>query len=434
MSEVTLPALLDKTLPALNELTQNLMVPRDVIASELEIQNAWTNLPGILTKIPPELRSESMARMCIAIAAGLFDSAINYIWNAAVIELREKVKRFGLPVVQQLLERASFDEKALLDLKDAELLNLCLELNLVTEDGYFFLDQCRDIRNNFSAAHPVVGKIDDFEFIAFANRCAKYALGTEHNPVGVDIFAFMTAIKGGKFTDEQVDQWKLRIQATHAAQQHLLFGSLHGIYSDPSSNEEARVNALTMATCFADAFTPKTKSELINRHQDYAAKGDEKRHRASQQFFERLKMLSLLGEAEIHYLVSNASKRLLSAHDGMNNFYIEPAFAERLLEIRKQTAIPDTAKEEYVISIVTCAVGNPYGVSNAAVPYYGSLIRGFSPAEVEIMFDLPERKLSLSERIKSYPHCRERFRKMVSLIDQSSVPAKVAQSYARWTQ
>ncbi len=387
-----------------------------------------------MNKIPPALRAEGLARMCVAVAAGLFDSAINYIWNASVIELREKVKRFGLPVVEQILSKTKFDECALLDLKDAELLSLCLKLNLITEDGYFFLDQCRDIRNNFSAAHPVVGKIDDHEFIGFANRCAKYALGNEKNPVGVDISAFMVAVKGTKFSDEQKNQWVDRISKTHEAQQYLLFGTLHGIYSDPASVEQYRVNALMIAAEFAPHFTPKAKSDLINRHHDYIAGGDEKRHKASQQFFERLGMLALLGEHEFHSLLSNASKRLLAAHQAMDNFYNEPPFAERLLQLSEQGAIPDTVKEELVTVVITCASGNSYGVSNAAVPYYHRLIQGFSPREVEIMLSLPGKKLTISERLKSNANCRTRFKKLVGLIDPSSVSTKSASTYAYWTK
>lgn len=285
MTDVKLPAIIANTMPALDQLTTALGVPRDILASAGEIETAWNNLPGVLKKIPPALRTEGMARMCVAVASGLFDSAINYIWNSSVIELREKVKRFGLNVVEQITGKSNFDDQALLDLKDAELLSLCLKLNLITEDGYFFLDHCRDIRNNFSAAHPVFGKIDDHEFIGFANRCAKYALGNEHNPVGVDIAAFMVAIKGGKFSVEQKNQWVQRIGKTHEAQQYLLFGSLHGIFSDPSSNEEARVNSLSIAAEFAPHFTPKARSDLINRHHDYIAKGDEKRHKAHRSSF-----------------------------------------------------------------------------------------------------------------------------------------------------
>lgn len=430
--DVNLPAVMGNTLPVLDQLTDALGVPRDILASDTEIQTAWNNLPGVMNKIPPALRTEGLARMCVAVAAGLFDSAINYIWNTSIIELREKVKRFGLPVVEQLLSKQNFDEQALLDLKDADLLSLCLKLNLITEDGYFFLDQCRDIRNNFSAAHPVVGKIDDHEFIGFANRCAKYALGNEHNPVGVDISAFMAAVKGTKFSEEQKGQWVQRIQKTHEAQQYLLFGTLHGIYSDPASVEQSRVNALMIASAFAPHFTPKAKSDLINRHHDYIAKGDEKRHKASQQFFERLGMLSLLGEHEFHSLISNAAKRLLGVHQAMDNFYNEPPFAERLLQLTEQGAIPDTVKEELVTVVVTCATGNPFGVSRAAVPHYTKIIEGFSPSEVEIMLGLPNKKVLVGERIKAHQSCRNRFKGLVGLIDPSSVPTRSASAFTHW--
>jgi hypothetical protein len=67
--------------------------------------------PRLLSRIPAEHRSETLAR--IAVATGLFDSAINYAWNAAVIELRSKVRRFGLSVVPQIIGEP-FDEAALL--------------------------------------------------------------------------------------------------------------------------------------------------------------------------------------------------------------------------------------------------------------------------------------------------------------------------------
>jgi len=434
MSKVTLPAVVGNTLPVLDELTKTLGVPRDIIASGQEIETAWNNLPGVMNKVPPALRTEGLARMCVAVVAGLFDSAINYIWNSSVIELREKVKRFGLPVVEQILSKSNFDEQSLLDLKDSELLSLCLKLNLITEDGYFFLDQCRDIRNNFSAAHPVVGKIDDHEFIGFANRCAKYALGNENNPIGVDITAFMVAIKGTNFSEEQKNQWVQRIERTHEAQQYLLFGTLHGIYSDPASVEQSRVNALMIAAEFSPHFTPKAKSDLINRHHDYIARGDEKRHKASQQFFERLGMLSLLGEHEFHSLLSNASKRLLAVHQAMDNFYNEPPFAERLLQLSEQGAIPDTVKEELVTAVVTCATGNAYGVSNGAVPYYYKLIQGFSPGEVEMMLSLPTKNLVVSNRLKTYSTCRSRFKELVKLIHPTSVPTRSSSAYAHWSR
>ncbi len=223
-------------------------------------------MPRLLGRISVEHRSETLVRMCVAVASGLFDSAINYAWNAAIVELRDKVRRFGLAVVPQVIGK-SFDETTLLDLKDADLLQLCLKLNLISEDGKFLLHQCRDVRNNVSAAHPTMGTLDEDEFLAFFNRCAKHALANERNPRGVDIQAFITAIKLAKFTGAQLETWRTRVAETFEAQREALIGMLHGIYCDPASGEEARVNALAICQAFKSTFTPKARSELIDRHQ-----------------------------------------------------------------------------------------------------------------------------------------------------------------------
>src|SRR4030042_4052655 len=429
MKNVNLPALIKNTLPVLEELTSSLGVPREILSSDEEIENAWSNLPRILKKIPPELRTEELVRMCVAVAAGLFDSGINYIWNAAVIELREKIKRFGLRVVRQVIEKDKFDNQALLELQDSELLDLCLKLNLITEDGYFFLDQCRDIRNNFSAAHPAVGKLDDSEFLSFVNRCAKYALGNEINQVGVDIQAFVTAIKGPRFSKDQRDEWVQRLGKTHEAQRQLLIGTLHGLYCDPSSSEEARLNAYHIAGQFSDNLSPKIVSELIDRHQEYLAKGDEKRHKKSQQFFEKLSLLYLILEGERNSIISNACKHLYNVHMAFDNFYNEPPFAERLLHIISQGSVPDTAKQEYVEVVLTCAIGNQYGISHAAYPYYVEMVKGFTPKELTIFFELPETRSIVGNRIKSYKPCRDAFRTLVDLIDPESVPVNAKEAY-----
>ena len=108
------------------------------------------------------------------------------MWNASIVALRDKVRRFGLQVIPQILDDKSFDEASLLDLKDAELLDLCLKLNLITGQDFFFLDQCRAMRNNYSVAHPFIGSLDEDEVITFVSRCQKHALSSMQNPKGVD--------------------------------------------------------------------------------------------------------------------------------------------------------------------------------------------------------------------------------------------------------
>lgn len=236
----------------LEQLTAALGVPRDVVATDDQIDQAWSQLPRLIKRIPPELRDERIVKMCVAVASGLFDAAINYVWNAAVVELRQKVCRFGIAVVPQVLDDKSFDEDSLLDLKDAELLELCLKLNLIGDDDFFFLDQCRATRNSFSVAHPAEGIVDEDEFLAFLSRCQKHALSSAHNPKGVDTKALLVAIKASRFKKEQRQEWERRIRETYDVQREMIFVMLHGLYCDPASSEEARLNALSICETFGE--------------------------------------------------------------------------------------------------------------------------------------------------------------------------------------
>lgn len=426
--DVALPNIEDSMIPQVKCIIEALGVPREVIAADEEISYAWLGLPRELRDIPAELRDELIARACIATSVGLFDGAINYVWNASIKNLRKKVKDFGFNVVAHILSE-DFDEEQLYDLKDAELLTLCLKLNLISEEGYYFLDQCRDVRNNFSAAHPSMGFIDDRELIAYIRRCAKYALSTVTNPKGVDINKFISAIKSQKFTMPQLETWIERLKNTHDAQRELLFTMLHGIYCDPSSNEEARINSMAVCGEFADEFTPTIKSNLLDRHYEYQAKGDSKRYLASQQFFEKVGLLSLLNDLEVHNIFSEACKKLLSVHLAFDNFYNEPPFAERLFELSQQNAVPISAQYEYVLSVITCYVGNCYGISRAAIKYYERMIKNFSPKEIEVLLKITKGSTTVTNRINNYSNCKRRYKDAIRLIDAESIPTSLKTIY-----
>lgn len=436
MPELTLPPVQTSTAITIHEITSSLGVPREIVASEEEIHYAWRDLPRELGSIPPELRNNQLgallARMCVAVSVGLFDAAINYAWNSSVLQLQERVRNFGLNVVGQILGQ-KFDEDKLRDLKDAELLSLCLKLNLISEDGFFFLDQCRDTRNNFSAAHLSIGVVNDREFTAFLNRCVRYALSSTSNPKGVDIKGFIDAVKGSRFTEAQLNTWLQRIRDTHDAQRYLLFGSLHGIYCDPSSSEEFRVNALSICRAYCDNFNPAIKANLIEKHDDYRAKGDRARSTASQQFFEQLGLFNLLNESERHSIIAAACKKLISIHQSFDNFYNEPPFAQRLREITSNGSLPESIQEEYVTTVLTCYVGNQYGISRAAVNYYSQMIKGFSPREIGILLQAPSRSNTiLSKRISKFSNCRQRFKDAVRMLASDSIPPSLQMEYLKW--
>ncbi|PGP93423.1 hypothetical protein COA10_30955, partial [Bacillus cereus] len=56
------------------------------------------NLPNIVTRLNDQQKTEAMyiSKFIAACGAGLFDAAINFLWNETVVNLRNKVIRFDM--------------------------------------------------------------------------------------------------------------------------------------------------------------------------------------------------------------------------------------------------------------------------------------------------------------------------------------------------
>lgn len=420
---VELPDTLCSTLPSINGLMNAFNLPRELIASDEEIIYAWQNLPREISRIPSELRNGIIVKMCVAVSVGLFDGAINYIWNAVIITIRQKIRNFGFSLIGQTLGK-KFEESDLIELKDSELLDLCYKIQLLSEEGYFFLNQCRDIRNNFSIAHPSVAKIDDRELINFISRCCKYGITDDYSVKGIKIADFITAVKGRKLDDDELEVWAQRLSETFQGQRQLLIRTLMGIYCDADSTEESRLNALRICLLLKDYMDESIQSSLIDQYNEYFSKRLVEKCSAAKFFFEKLKMLNLLSETEQHSIVKKACKNLIDAHLGYNNFYNEPPFAERLYEISKSMKIPDTAKQDYVYAVLMGFVGNPYGVSNSAVWYYEMMIRDFSPKEINCLLSLNDSCPLFANKVSNHSCCRNRYLDAISMIEEDSMDAQ----------
>jgi hypothetical protein len=104
----------------------------------------------------------------------------------------------------------------------------------------------------------------------------------------------------------------------------------------------------------------KTTSTMIEQYNQYFIKGLNEKCIAAKTLFEKLHLLQLLSSSEQHSIIKNVCKNLLNAHMEYNNFYNEPLFAERLLEITSSMNTPETIQNELVYTVLMCYVGNPY--------------------------------------------------------------------------
>lgn len=124
--------------------------------------------PFALTDLTPEklIQSSYISKMIIAGSVGLFDAALNYLWDETVLELRKRVVHFDVQYFYEVAEKSDKrrqelkTEDDLPKLDDQKLLAGCREIGLISEIGFQELELIRYMRNLSQRGPPQPGRVE----------------------------------------------------------------------------------------------------------------------------------------------------------------------------------------------------------------------------------------------------------------------------------
>lgn len=299
---------------------------------------------------------------------------------------------------------------------------------MLSEDSYFFLNNCREIRNNYSSAHPSNSMLDGVELNYFIHQCVKHVLSNEIRFIGFRSDEFINTIKSSRLGTDALKELSERIRRTNELQKVAILKALFGIYVDEINDEFVRQNCLDLSRQNWDYFSEQAKSEIVSLFSGYLVQENTKKQYAKL-FFEKVNAVDLLPKDEQISIVNKLIKQLESTHFDINNFYNEEAFAERLASISKR--IPLQIIKEFVYVISLCYVGNQYGTSRSAEPYYEQIIRNFTVREIDKLFELVKEDNYLHYRIKTFRRCSNKLVELLKLLNPESVPSKWKDQYEK---
>lgn len=413
--------------PVLASLTDSLGIPREVLATERDIKRVWSTLKDTLEDVKLEYRHELLARMVVSIRVGLFSSAVNDMWNTAILALRQKVKSFGYREAASFLKR-DIDEKVLNQMRDKDLIDICVSLGFIDEDAYFFINNCRELRNNYSSAHPSNSMLDGVELDYFMHQCIKHILGNDVQYIGFPVSEFMEILKQDTMTEQAIEHYVDMIKMANDLQKSAILKLIFANYVDENSDEFVRTNCLAIAEITWEEYDDSAIVELLELYSEYMIKDKVKKRRYAERFFEKVGALDELPKDKLVSIILRALKDLEDAHHGMNNFYNEKPFAERLAESFDKK-IPKSILKRYVYIVSLCYVGNRYGTADSAIPHYEKMIRNFSLKEVELLFELTSENNYLADRLKHHTRCKKQFLNLVRLLEPGSIPLKNKAAY-----
>lgn len=364
-------------------------LPTDnVIASTEERRVVGANLPHFLDNLPHEEKRDAryLSKFVGATAIGLFDAALNYIWNEVVLNLRRKTVIYGIDLFFDAAvggnNRASFNDEADLDgLKDIVLLDTCLKLELISDVVYRKLDHILTMRNEVAASHPNVESIGGYELLGWLQTCVKDVLQDRPSESAIRIKSLVENLKARQdvIDDPTATRFRDELRNLSLSHVHNLLITLFGIFTANGTPQILRANVAKIAPavwqCADDSVKFRVGSTIdgyrTNLQQSKLDQGIEFLKLVDGRMYETLPARTIALE--------HIAERLDDVHDGMNNFYNEPPVMREVLQFcRKSTDIPPDVLPKLVKVVIRCRIGRGLsyhdGVSPAGLALYDTFL------------------------------------------------------------
>ena len=188
----------DQFTAGLGRYLDELGLPKEqVLVPVVERQRVINNVPEVIILLDSTKKSTAfyLSKFIAACGAGIFDAALNFLWDETVINLRRKVARFDLEyfydsVITDSRRSKLNDEADLNKIEEWELIRGCHLTGILSEIGYKHLDYIRNMRNWASAAHPNQNELTGFQLLSWLETCIKEVIAKEPEGPVIEIKRF----------------------------------------------------------------------------------------------------------------------------------------------------------------------------------------------------------------------------------------------------
>ena len=422
----------------LHGFLERMGLPKEDVLVPLERRTpVFQNAPTALDSLDDQQKSESVyvSKFMAACAIGLFDAALNYLWNETVRKLREKVAQFDLAyfldsAVNDSKRRAKLDTDAdLTELSDWELVNGCQKTGIITEDGFLHLDTIRNMRNHASAAHPNQNELTGLLLIAWLEKCILDVFSKNPGGPVVEVRKLLNNLRKERLTSAEVPHIADGLSSLPPSLSDSLLRSILGMYTDPGVNSQVKDNIKLVAKPVWKVASESSRQEAGLKQATLAANGDVSRSNLAREFIEIVGGVEYLSDTILSGEMSTALDSLMTAHHGWDNFHTEPAPARLLHHLAIGTnEIPKSVTAKYVKSLVMCRIGNGRGVSWDAEGYYDELIGRFSDQHIQAFINLVDDP-EVASRLR-FPCCATKFQELVVKLEERAVRLRLKEMLA----
>ncbi|EPD12137.1 hypothetical protein Lpp48_00040 [Lacticaseibacillus paracasei subsp. paracasei Lpp48] len=407
----------------LRQILTILHLPSENIVQPIsERGKVFKNLESVINEISSNKESMTyLSKFIHAVADGLFDAALNYLWDATVSELRTRISEFDIEYFYDVaVTNTEKREKLkgsgdLVKVQDSDLLVGAEKIELLDKISLHELNEIRFMRNWASSAHPNNAELTGYKLVDWLETCIYKVFNIPRSKLNLEIKKLLSDIKTRSFSNEEVNMKKQLFSSLKGNQPNILISGLFGIYVSEKATSETRVNISKLIEPLWSLGSDKTKVKIGTNFGNYSINGHVEKAKHAREFLEIVNGQAYIPKDLKISEISNILSDLKSANDNSDNFYSEPPLSAQLVSfVDKYGTLPEEIENEYITTVVYCFITNGFGIAWNADDNYKLMINKFTPDQaIKAMLSYTDSAISIK---LGHTLCVKKYKELLSLV------------------
>jgi hypothetical protein len=394
--------------------------------------NVFKNVESVLDQIKAIEKEQSiyLSKFIAGVASGLFDAALNYLWDETILQIRKRVIQYDIEffydnAVTGDRRKRLKDESDLNKVDDFDLIKGSKEIGLISDLGYKHLEYINYMRNWASAAHPNQNEITGLQLVSWLETCVKEVITLPISNITIEIKRLLIGVKNTSISDTEAQE--ISVFTTELTQEQInnLASGFFGIYIKPDTESQTHQNINKLLPFIWDRVDDEHKYSFGLKYGNFAANNSQEEKKLAREYLQIVNAESYIPDNLRALEIDTALDNLLSAHRGTNNFYNEPSFARQLSRIvGEPLKVPKAVNKKFVMCLVEVFLTNGNGVASSANPIYEQLLSNLDSHQANIAA-LSFSDDHISSRLQ-HSLCQRKYNELLEIVKPSitSPPVK----------
>jgi len=316
-----------KMLTVLNYLglpTENILVRVD------ERRKVFKNIEDVLARLEISTLNNStyISKFLSAVGAGLFDAALNYLWDETVQQLRFRIVQYDIQYFYDLAVTSDkrnklSSEDDLVKIDDSELIQGAKEIGLISDIGYKLLDNIKYMRNWASAAHPNQVELTGLKLIDWLETCIIEVISLPLSNIAIQISRLLKNIKNNVLNETEAETISSFFCDLSLEKANSLCNGFFGIYCRNDTSTETKLNIKYLLPKLWPLIDEDVKWNFGIRFSKFQINNDQTEAKLAREFLQIVNAESYLPESVRSAEIKIELERLYNAHNAsLNNFYL----------------------------------------------------------------------------------------------------------------